>query len=96
MKKKRILKTCENGHRFYKSSNCPVCPVCEKEQKGNNNFLSLLASPARRALENNGISNLEELSKYTEKEILSLHGIGKTSIPKLKEMLSIKKLKFKN
>ncbi len=54
-----------------------------KEKKTNDSFLSLIGAPAKRALENNGIGTLEKLSKFSEKEILKLHGMGKTSIPKL-------------
>lgn len=95
MTTKGILKTCEKGHQFYKSSDCPVCPVCEEERKPKDNFLSYLVGPARRALENNGITTLEQLSKYTEKEILSFHGMGKSTIPKLQELLTNQKLSFR-
>ena len=95
MTNRKILKTCKNGHKFHKSSDCPTCPVCENERKPKDNFLSTLAAPARRALENNGISTLQQLSKYTEKEILNFHGMGKTSIPKLKKMLTENKMAFK-
>jgi predicted RecB family nuclease len=96
MENKKILKTCKNGHRFYKSSDCPTCPICEEERKPKDNFLSLLVAPARRALENNRITTLEHLSEYTEKEILDLHGMGKTTIPKLKKLLAENNLTFKN
>lgn len=92
---KRILKTCEIGHHFYKSSDCPTCPICEEERKPKDNFLSLLVAPARRAMENNEIKTPEELSKYTEKEVLSFHGIGKSSIPILQNILSKNNLSFK-
>jgi len=95
MAAKKNLKTCKNGHHFFKSSDCPTCPVCEKERKPKDNFLSLLGAPARRALERENIRTLDELSKYSEKEILALHGIGKSSIPKLQELLSEQGLTFK-
>lgn len=66
-----------------------------KEKKSNDNFLSLLGAPARRALENSGINTLEKLSKFTEKEILKLHGMGKSTIPKLSDALKAKGLSFK-
>jgi uncharacterized protein YdhG (YjbR/CyaY superfamily) len=53
-----------------------------------------LSAPAKRALLNAGINDLRKLSKYTEEEILSLHGIGATSIPKLKKALAAAKLSF--
>ena len=53
-----------------------------------------LSAPARRALQNNGIKTLQQLSKYTEAEILQLHGIGKTAIPILQKALEEKGLNF--
>lgn len=65
----------ENG-----STDCPTCPACEATRKPSEGFLSLLSAPARRALINIGITELKQLSTYNEKEILSLHGMGKASI----------------
>lgn len=93
--KKKSLKKCKNGHQFYKTSDCPTCPICEKENKPDVGFLSLLAAPARRALENAGIKTLKQLSKHTEKEILDLHGMGKASLPTLNKALKDAGLKFK-
>jgi DNA-directed RNA polymerase alpha subunit len=92
----RTLRTCSRGHQYYKSSDCPTCPVCEEERKPKDGFLSSLAAPARRALENNGITSLQQLSQHSEEEILKFHGMGKASIPKLKKALSVKGLNFKN
>ena len=92
---KKTLRTCKNGHQYYKSIDCPTCPFCE-EEKPKDNFLSLLVAPARRALENNNIMTLQQLSKFSEKEILKLHGMGPGSIPKLKMMLKEKRLSFKS
>jgi len=92
---KKTLRICKKGHRYYKSSDCPVCPICEEEKKPKNGFLALLSAPARRALENNGITSLQQLSKLTEDEILKFHGLGKASIPKLRKALSEKGLSFK-
>jgi predicted RecB family nuclease len=88
------LMTCSNGHQYYKSSDCPVCPVCEKERKSKDGFLSVISAPARRALEGKGISTLKQLSKYSEAEILSLHGMGPGSIPKLNNELEMAGLSF--
>ncbi len=93
---KRIIKTCSKGHKFYKSSDCPACPICEKERKPTAAFFTVLSAPARRALESINIKNLKDLSKHSEKEILQLHGMGKTSIPKLKDALDSEGLSFKN
>ncbi len=95
MDTKKILKTCKNGHQFYKSFDCPACPICEEELKPKDNFLSLLGAPARRALEHNGIATLEQLSKYSEKEVLNFHGMGKSTIPKLQKLMSGKELSFR-
>jgi DNA-directed RNA polymerase alpha subunit len=51
-------------------------------------FLSRLAAPARRALENAGITNIEQLSHYSIQEILNLHGLGNSSIQVLTEALA--------
>ncbi|WP_082341647.1 RNA polymerase alpha subunit C-terminal domain-containing protein [Paenibacillus solani] len=90
------LRTCSLGHKFYKSSDCPTCPICEQESKPDNGFLSLLSAPARRALEHNGITTLQTLSKYSEKEILQFHGMGPASLPKLRTALEEIGLTFKN
>jgi predicted RecB family nuclease len=88
------LRTCEKGHTYYKSTDCSTCPICEAQRKPKTGFLSLLSAPARRALENVGITTLEELSKHSETAILKLHGIGKTAIPKLREALLSENLTF--
>lgn len=93
---KRSLRVCSNGHEYYKSSDCPVCPICEQERKPDDGFLSKLSAPARRALENNGITTLQILSTYREKEILQFHGIGPASMPKLRASLEESGYSFKN
>jgi hypothetical protein len=82
------LKTCDRGHQFYKSSDCPTCPICAALDKPEGGFLSLLSAPARGALINAGITALEQLSQYSEREILKLHGVGPKSLPALKGALS--------
>jgi DNA-directed RNA polymerase alpha subunit len=49
----------------------------------------------RHALENNGITALKQLSRFSEVNILKFHGMGKTSLPKLKEALAKKGSSFK-
>ena len=58
--------------------------------------MARLAAPARRALQNANIFTLDTLSKYSEAELLKLHGIGKTTIPKLKAELEKAGLDFRN
>jgi predicted RecB family nuclease len=90
------LRTCKKGHKYYKSTDCPTCPTCEQEKKPESGFLSLLSAPARRALEHNGITTLEQLSTYSEKEILKFHGMGPASLPKLRSALMESGFSFKN
>lgn len=89
-------RTCPKGHTYYKSSDCPTCPTCEAERKPQTGFLTQLPAPARRALENAGITTLKQLARCTEKEIISLHGMGPSSLPKLKMALRKEGLDFKN
>lgn len=57
-------------------------------------FLQNLSSPARNALEAAGIYSVAKLALYSEKEILSLHGVGKASLPAFKEALKSAGLTF--
>ncbi|MEH7254480.1 RNA polymerase alpha subunit C-terminal domain-containing protein [Neobacillus niacini] len=91
----KSLRTCTKGHKYYKSSDCLTCPTCEQELKPENGFLSELSAPARRALEHNGITTVEQLSIFSEKEILQFHGMGPASIPKLREALETNGLSFR-
>ncbi|PYI57278.1 hypothetical protein DLM86_02215 [Paenibacillus flagellatus] len=64
--------------------------------KPESEFLSLLAAPARRALEHNGITTLQRLSTYSEKDILQFHGMGPKSLPILRKALQENGLSFKS
>ena len=88
------LKTCNNGHQFYKSSDCPVCPICAAQDKPTSGFLSLLSAPARSALAQAGISTLAELSQHSQAEILKLHGVGPKTLPVLRQALDEAGLAF--
>jgi predicted RecB family nuclease len=92
---KGIKKVCRKGHVFYRSSDCPTCPICEKDRRPSRGFLAILAAPARRALESAGITTLKQLSQWSEKEILELHGMGPSSIPKLRKALSDENRSFR-
>ena len=83
-KGKLNIRTCARGHSFRKSSDCEVCPVCEKENK-TPFFIPGLSAPARRALLNKGIRDIRALSVFTDKEILTWHGIGPSSLPLIKK-----------
>lgn len=94
--RKKQLRICSKGHRYYKSSDCPTCPVCQSEAKPTEGFLALLKAPARRALASASISTLEELARFSEEEVLNLHGMGPTSMPILKQALADAGLKFRD
>lgn len=91
----KSLRICNKGHRYYKSNDCPVCPVCEAAINPADGFLATFSTPARRALEREQITSEEKLPQYTEKQILQLHGMGKASLPKLKQLLAAQGLFFK-
>ena len=91
----KTLRTCDKGHKYYKSSDCPTCPICERESNIKNNFLATLGAPARRALEREGISTEEKLSKWKKSDILKLHGLGPSTMPKLEKALAESGLSFK-
>lgn len=95
VKGKVMLKFCINGHTYFKTSNCPTCPICEEDKKPKSGFLSQLGAPARRALKGQGIATLKQLSKYTKKELLALHGMGPSSLPILENALKDDGLTFR-
>jgi hypothetical protein len=50
-------------------------------------LLQKLAKPAQRAIQNEGLTTIEQLSKYSEKEFSELHGIGKSAINIIKRTM---------
>lgn len=52
-----------------------------------NILLQKLAKPAQRAIQNEGITTIEQLAKYSEKELSELHGIGKNAMNIIKQTL---------
>jgi len=56
--------------------------------------LPKLASPAQRALAGAGITQLVQLTRMSEKELLQLHGIGPNAIKTLRLALQEKGLSF--
>lgn len=59
-------------------------------------LLKKLAKPAQRAIQNLGVTTIEDLTKYSEKEILELHGIGKNAMNSIKLTLNESGLTFLN
>ncbi len=92
----RNKRICENGHTYYKSSDCPVCPICEANRTPAADFMNMLSAPARRVLERHQILSLQQLAEYSVAELLKLHGIGPSSIPELEQQLAAAGLSFKN
>lgn len=90
----KTKRVCEKGHIYYKSSDCPVCPVCASEKKPATGFMSMIAAPARRALLSHQIYNLQALSKYSKKEVHSWHGMGHKALTFLEEVLQEAGLDF--
>ncbi|GGG67940.1 DNA-directed RNA polymerase subunit alpha C-terminal domain-containing protein [Paenibacillus radicis (ex Gao et al. 2016)] len=54
-----------------------------------------ISQPARRALRGAGIMTLEQLAKWSEKELLGLHGLGPKAMPELSAALSAQGMAFK-
>ncbi|TFE01610.1 hypothetical protein [Jeotgalibacillus salarius] len=52
----------------------------------NVNLPSNLSRPAQRAFATEGIRTMTDIRKYTEKELLALHGVGPKTIRQLKEI----------
>jgi uncharacterized protein YdhG (YjbR/CyaY superfamily) len=67
-----------------------------KNSTSKDSFLSELVAPARRALENKGITTVQKLARFSEKEILELHGMGQGTLPKLRSALKSAGLSFKH
>ena len=59
------------------------------------NNLPKLAQPAVRALAGAGITQLEQLTGYSESEIRQLHGIGPNALKALRAALAAQGLSFK-
>lgn len=95
MTSSKKINTCEQGHIFIKNSSCLSCPVCEANNLPEGGFLSSLASVSRNVMKKNGISTLEQLSKFTEDELLAIPGMGYRSLKKLREALATANLTFK-
>ena len=63
--------------------------------KATNDLPQKLGKPAERALSAAGIHTLQDLTKFTEKEVAILHGDGSTAIVKLKAAMEERGMGFK-
>lgn len=95
MARQPTRRMCQKGHAFMKSTDCPVCPECEREKAKSGFFVDGLSAPARRALLGAGVDSLKKLARRSEKDILALHGMGPSAIPKLRAALRAEGLGFK-
>ena len=55
---------------------------------------SALANPAQRALASAGIKHLEDLTRFSEAEVMDLHGIGPNAMRILQEAMTEQDLRF--
>jgi predicted flap endonuclease-1-like 5' DNA nuclease len=55
-----------------------------------------IGKTAARELSRNGITSLQQLANHSEKELLSLHGVGPKAIAILGEALAAKGLAYKS
>jgi predicted RecB family nuclease len=96
MARQPTQRTCPKGHSYVKSTDCPTCPTCEAEKAKAGFFIDGLAAPARRALQGAGVTSVKALARHSETDILALHGIGSSALPKLHAALKAAGLAFKS
>lgn len=58
--------------------------------------LPKIAAPAMRALASVRVEKVEDLARFTEKEIADLHGMGPNALGKLKEAMKAAGVEFKS
>lgn len=54
-----------------------------------------LTGPARRALVNAKLYKVSDLRRITSAELDQLHGIGKSAIARIKQIMAAKKIRFR-
>ncbi len=67
-----------------------------REESQTSEFPKTMGKVAPRELAVNGINTLKQASKYTEKELLAIHGVGPKAVRIIKEELAKQKLRLKN
>lgn len=55
-----------------------------------------LSAPARRALVNAKLYKVSDLRKISLDELVGLHGMGKSSIARIRVIMDAKKIRFRN
>ncbi|RYG28621.1 MAG: DNA-binding protein, partial [Burkholderiales bacterium] len=56
--------------------------------------LPKLAAPARRALTTAGVTDLSDVARMTEADVMALHGMGPNAMTTLKAAMQAKRLSF--
>jgi DNA-directed RNA polymerase alpha subunit len=59
------------------------------------NSLPKIGNPATNALANIGITKIQQLTNFTEKELLKIHGVGPKAVSILKETMKKEGISFK-
>ena len=82
---------------------CPLTTSSRKRAAANqqtaaiqHNFPSGVAQPALRALASAGYTNLDQLTKVKEADLLQLHGMGPKAISSLRAALKARALSFRS
>ena len=81
-------------HAFEKTSDCPVCPKCERGRLAASAFPKI-GAPATRALENAQVRGPKDLTSWSERDLLALHGMGPKAVAILRKHLASEGLSFK-
>ncbi len=91
-------KICKNGHTFEKTSDCPVCPICSSEELKTifEEGFPKIGAPASRALAGIGVKKLSDLTRFSKKQLIELHGFGPKALRILTEAIAKSKLSFKD
>jgi hypothetical protein len=80
-----------------KACACRPMPAKLKEELTKQaNPLFQISQPAQRALKSVSISKLEHFKKFTEKEIVTLHGMGPKALGIIKKALRTQRISFKS
>jgi uncharacterized protein YdhG (YjbR/CyaY superfamily) len=85
-------KVCIHGHTYTSVSNNKPCPNCAIQATS---IWASLSAPVQRALAAANITTTKQLSRFTLEQLLSMHGIGPSAMPKLSLILELLGLQFK-
>lgn len=95
--KRKSAKAAITPTTTKKSSSTKKAKTTDKGSSGKQlaSDLPKLSAPAQRALAGVGIQSLQQLTKFSEKEIKELHGIGPNAMIELRKALKKKGLSFR-